>query len=141
MKIPANLRRLIRKTGVKVVRLLDPERTQDQEKKDFARESFSICKKLISKEESTLLVSPISGKRYIKSDDNHLYVIIEQCMITIVNHAYSYNIRLDTKGYQKIVTVFDAEVEKRREKMEQEIRSNVKHSLEQIYKNILNEQV
>lgn len=139
--MPGKLRRLIRKTGVKVARILDPEKMPDQNKKEFGRESFSICKKLISKQESTLLVSPISGKRYIKSEDSNLYVIIDRTMVTIVNHSYSYNIQLDTHGYHRIVTVFDSEVERRREKMEQEIRSNVKHSLEQIYKNIVDEQV
>ena len=137
--VAKKMRRFIKKTGLKVARLMDPEKMQDENKKDFDKESFSICKKLISKKESTLLVSPISGKRYIKSDDNNIYVIIDRNMVTIVNHSYSYNIQLDMHGYNRIVTVFDSEVERRRDKMEEEIRSNVKHSLEQIYKNIVNE--
>lgn len=139
LMLPHKVRRFIKKTGIKVARIMDPERLPSQNKNDFDKESFSICKKLISKSDSTLLVSPLSGKRYIKSDDNNLYVIIDKMMVTIVNHSYSYNIQLDAHGYNRIVMVFDAEVEKRREKMEQEIRSNVKHSLEQIYKNIVNE--
>jgi hypothetical protein len=61
--------------------------------------------------------------------------------MTIVNHQYSYNIDIAGKSFEKISQVFDAEVEKRRENMEAEIRSNVKHSLSNIYKNLLNEKV
>jgi hypothetical protein len=134
-------KRQIQKIGIKVARILDPEKMHNGERKDFDGEAFSICRRLIGKEESTLLVSPISGKRYIKSDDRQLYVIIEPAMVTIVNHAYSYNIPLDGPGYLRIVKSFDNEVERRRELMEAEIRSNVKHSLSQIYKNIINENI
>jgi hypothetical protein len=48
---------------------------------------------------------------------------------------------LQGKAYKKIAQVFDAEVEKRREDMEAEIRSNVKHSLSNIYKSLLNEKI
>jgi hypothetical protein len=135
------LKRQLQKTGIKITRILDPEKMPSRDRKDFAVESFSICRRLISKKESTLLISPISGKRYIKSDDTQLYIIIEHGMITIVNHAYSYNIQIDGPTYHKIVKIFDLEVESRREVMEAEIKSNVKHSLSQIYKNLINEQV
>ena len=113
----------------------------DKTKDNFNVESFAICKRLISKRETTLLISPISGKRYIKSDDNQLFIIIEGHQLTIVNHQYSYNIDIAGKAYERISQIFDAEVEKRREKMEAEIRSNVKHSLSNIYKNLLSEEV
>ena len=134
------VKRQIQKIGLKVARILDPEKMQT-ERKEFGGEAFSICKRLISKEDSTLLVSPISGKRYIKSDDNQLYVIIEPAIMTIVNHSYSYNIQLDISGYHRVVKVFDAEVERRRELMEAEIRSNVNHSLSEIYNKLKHEQI
>ena len=114
---------------------------RDKTKDNFEVESFAICKRLISKQETTLLISPISGKRYIKSDGNQLFIIIESHQMTIVNHQYSYNIDIAGKSFEKISQVFDAEVEKRREQMEADIRSNVKHSLSNIYKNLLNEKV
>ena len=61
--------------------------------------------------------------------------------MTIVNHQYSYNIDIAGKAYEKISQVFDSEVERRREKMEAEIRANVKHSLSNIYKSLLNEKI
>ena len=61
--------------------------------------------------------------------------------MTIVNHQYSYHIDIAGKSHERIAQVFDAEVERRREQMEAEIRSNVRHSLSNIYKNLLNEKV
>lgn len=88
-----------------------------------------------------MLMSPISGKRYIESDDKQLFIIIEHNQITIVNHQYSYNINLWGKPMERLTKMFDIEVEKRREAMENEIRSNVKHSLSNIFKTIRREQV
>ena len=133
-------KRFFQRTDIKSIRLMSPD-FSDKSKENFNAESFAICKRLISKRETTLLISPISGKRYIKSDDNQLFIIIESHQMTIVNHQYSYNIDIAGKSFEKISQVFDAEVEKRRENMEAEIRSNVKHSLSNIYKNLLSEKV
>jgi hypothetical protein len=133
-------KRFIQRVALKSIRLMNPD-LGDKTKDNFNTESFAICKRLISKRETTLLISPISGKRYIKSDDNQLFIIIENYQLTIVNHQYSYNIDIQGKAYERIAQIFDAEVERRREGMEKEIRSNVKHSLSNIYKNLLNEKV
>ena len=131
--------RFLQRSAIKMIRLMNPD--VGSKNKDFDAESFAICKRLISKRETTLLISPISGKRYIKSDDNQLFIIIEGHQLTIVNHQYSYNIDIQGKSHERIAQIFDAEVEKRREHMEAEIRSNVKHSLSNIYKNLLNEKI
>ena len=67
-------KRYIQRTAIKTIRLMNPD--VGNKNKDFDAESFAICKRLISKRETTLLISPISGKRYIKSDDNQLFIII-----------------------------------------------------------------
>ena len=132
--------RFLQRSAIKMIRMMNPD-LRDKTKDNFEVESFAICKRLISKQETTLLISPISGKRYIKSDGNQLFIIIESHQMTIVNHQYSYNIDIAGKSFEKISQVFDAEVEKRREDMEAEIRSNVKHSLSNIYKSLLNEKI
>ena len=134
------LNRFFQRVAIKATRMMNPD-VEGRDKDNFNVEAFAICKRLISKRETTLLISPISGKRYIKSDDNQLFIIIESHQMTIVNHQYSYNIDIHGKGFERIAQIFDAEVESRREKMEAEIRSNVKHSLSNIYKNLLNEKV
>ena len=116
-------------------------KTTAQDKSDYERECISVCRALIHKEASVLLLSLISGKRYIKSHDDQLFIIIESNLITIVNHQYSYNISIWGKPLETIIRMFDIEVEKRREAMEMEIRSNVKHSLANIFKNLSDEKI
>lgn len=108
---------------------------------DYERECLAICKYLIIKQSSILLISPISNKRYIKSDDKNLFIIIEYNQMTIVNHSYSYTIDIFGKPFERLSKLFDQEVEKRRQEMENEIKSNVKHSLSNIYETLLNKQI
>jgi hypothetical protein len=133
------IKRFLQKIALKSIKLLNPE--DKSESGEYEKESISICKNLITKDTSKLLISPISGKRYIKNDEKRIFIIIEHRSLTIVNHNYSYNIELLLKSYDRLVIIFDNEVEKRRQKMEDEIRSNVKHSLTNIYNNIINESV
>ncbi len=117
--------------------------TSDSLKKhsDYERECITICKLLMLKESTVLLISPISGKRYIKSDDKNIFIIIEHSLMTIVNHSYSYTVDIYGKPFLRLAKLFDQEVEKRRQEMEQEIRSNVKHSLSNIYENLTSNKI
>ena len=121
------IKRFFQRIAIKATRLMNPDIGAGN-KENFNIEVFSICKYLISNQETILLISPISGKRYIRSDQSQLFIIIENHQITIVNHHYSYNIDIAGRSYERIAQIFDAEVVKRREQMETEIKANVKHS-------------
>jgi len=134
------LKRLTQKLGIQIFRMLEPTKYQAP-KGEYEVEALAICRKLASRKSSTLLMSPISGKRYIRSKDNQIHVIIDGHLITIVNHSYSYVIPVEGRSHERLIRMFDLEVEVRREVMESEIRANIKHSLSNIYKNLVNEQV
>jgi len=131
-------KRFTQKIGIGLIRIMDPSKYEGT-KHEYEREALAICKKLAAKPNSTLLLSPISGKRYIKSDDNQIYIIIDGHLINIVNHSYSYVIPVEGKQHERLLRMFDKEVEARRELMEAEIQSNVKHSLSTIYTKLVNE--
>ena len=133
-------KRFVQKIALITLKAAKNKATQ-QDKSEYEKECISVCRALIHKEASVLLLSPISGKRYIKSHDEQLFIIIESNLITIVNHQYSYNINIWGKPLETIIRMFDIEVEKRREAMEMEIRSNVKHSLANIFKNLSDEKI
>jgi hypothetical protein len=101
-----------------------------------SRAAVLICHKLINKEESILLMSPITQKRYIKNDSDGLFVIINDNQLNIVNNMCNYSVFIQGRALKNIINKFDNEVEKRRQELETEMRSNVKHSLTEIYKNI-----
>lgn len=134
------LKHLTQRVGIGLFRMLDPSK-YEAPKNEYEAEALAICKRLASRESSTLLMSPISGKRYIRSKDNQIHVIIEGHLITIVNHSYSYVIPVEGKSHERLIRMFDMEVEGRRGVMEAEIRANIKHSLSNIYQNLINEQV
>jgi hypothetical protein len=134
------INRFFQRVAIKTTRLMNPE-IGNENKENFNLEVFSICHHLISHPDTILLISPISGKRYIRNDKYQLFIIIEKHKITIVNHNYSYNIDIAGKLYERISQIFDAKVEYKREEMEMEIISNVKHSLTNIYKNLTNEKI
>ena len=106
------------------------------EKSEYERDCIAICKKLISKEDTILLLTPISNKRYIRNEELQIFVILEGHKVKVINHVYSYTVFLEYKPWENIVVAFDNEVEKRREKFEKEIMSNIKHSLQNILQNI-----
>jgi len=133
------LKHLFQKIGIKVVKTFGNPDAIGSQMSTYAVEATSICKRLISKEDTVLLLSPISGKRYIKSEDNQLFIIVETNQLTLVNHQYSYDIDITGKAHERIARIFDTEVERRREIMEMEIRSNVQKSLRTIYQNLSNE--
>ena len=131
-------KRFSQKVAIRVLKMLDPSKYLAP-KNEYEAETISICKRLASAEGSTLLMSPISGKRYIRSKDNQIHVIIEGHLVTIVNHSYSYVIPMEGKSHERLICMFDMEVEAQRDVMEDEIRANIKHSLSTIYKSLVNE--
>ena len=126
------IKRLIQKWYISIVRLSTPP----MEKSEYERDCIAICKKLISKEDTVLLLTPISNKRYIRNEELQIFVILEGHNVKVINHVYSYTVFLEQKPWENIVVAFDNEVEKRREEFEKEIMSNIKHSLQNILQNI-----
>lgn len=131
------VKRFVQRLAVKSMRLFDHSNEERLHKNEYERDCISICKALINQEDTTLLMSPLSNKRFIRSADEQLFIIIEDRSITIVNHQYSYTIDFWGKAHNQLINMFDVEVEKRRTNMEMEIRSNVKHSLSNIYKTLI----
>ena len=94
---------------------------------------INICEKLINMEDSKLYYSPISHTRYIRNEKKDMFIVLGDMTINIINHVYSYNVYIETTNcYQDIINVFDEELERRRKSLEDEIKNNIKHSLQNI---------
>ena len=99
--------------------------------------ALEICKKLIFNPSSKLTNAPISFKRFIKNDENNMFIVINERIITLINHVYSYNVFIEsTENYLKVCEMFDNEMEKRRQDLEDEIKNNIQHSLKEILKKV-----
>ena len=124
------LNRLIQKQYIKIYRSSTPKITT------YEKDCVSICEKLIKKNETVLLLTPISNKRYIKNEEDQIFVILENYSVKIINHVYSYTVILGDNSWNSVVTLFDSEVESRRNKFEKEITSNIKYSIKKILEKI-----
>ena len=139
MTVYHSFKRLSQKLAIRMHKAMDP--AQHAQPTEFEFETLAICRSLINRSNSELLISPLSGKRFIKNSDSQIYFIIQDGMVDIINHTYSYNVKITLKAYQRLVKAFDMEVESRRQEMEDEIRSNVKHSLKTIFQTLSNEKI
>lgn len=128
-KIVGYIPNLLYKFYLRLKERFDPT-PEPKEEEIFCTE---ICKKLIFKPDSKLTIAPISGKRFIKNDEKDMFVVLQNGTISLINHVYSYNVYIENdKLYKDIIDDFDKELEKRRQILEDEIKSNIKHSLMEI---------
>ena len=105
-------------------------------KRQHEKRCFQICQKLIHKEGTVLLLTPVTEKRYIKNDVLGMFIVIHEGVVKITNHTYSYVVFMDGNDYDNIIKEFNEEVEKRRLKMEREINTNIRHSLDKILESL-----
>jgi hypothetical protein len=82
------------------------------------------------------LLTPVTEKRYIKNDVLGMFIVIHEGVVKITNHTYSYVVFMDGNDYDNIIKEFNEEVEKRRLKMEREINTNIRHSLDKILESL-----
>jgi hypothetical protein len=107
----------------------DPKAQITDEEK-FARQ---ICEKMIIHPDSKLNFSPLTSKRIIKNETLNMYIVMENYTVHVINHVYSYSVYFqDSSAFKELIDSFDQVMEKRREVLETEIRSNIQHSLKKI---------
>jgi len=100
---------------------------------DEERFAHQICDKMIIHPDSKLNFSPLTSKRIIKNETLNMYIVMENYTVHVINHVYSYSVYFqDSSAFKVLVDSFDQVMEKRREVLETEIRSNIQHSLKKI---------
>jgi hypothetical protein len=87
---------------------------------------------MIKREDSALLLTPLTHKRYIKNDTLSIFITIDGGIVNVINHKYSYVVPMSDRSINEINEIFNTTVENQRKKMEDEITSNIKHSLRDI---------
>jgi hypothetical protein len=125
MKIKTRILRLY----IKCRHILRPKQQVTEEE----RYSVNIAKKLINNPSSSLTLAPISGKKFIKNDDQNIFIVIESRNITIINHVYSYSVFIEHDAlYASLINLFNQTMENKRIVLEHEIKNNIQHSLKDI---------
>jgi hypothetical protein len=104
----------------------------EQERSIYERDCIAVCKKFIYEPDSIMLLTPITGKRYIRSENSQIFIILESHRVKIINHVYAYDVLMNDRSWNQLIKLFDNEVEKRREDFEKQITKNIKTSLQKI---------
>lgn len=97
---------------------------------------IAICRKLIHHPDSKFLIAPITFKRYIKNQTLGIFVVLDDAQISITNHVYHYDVNLTFREWDKIRNQYDSKTEKMRQTYEDEIRSQIVHSLSTILEKV-----
>jgi len=93
----------------------------------------AICRKLITSGGSKFLIAPLSSQRYIKHSELGIFVILDDKKISVINHEYYYsNILLSNRDWDKLTKMYDTKVERVRQELKNEMKSQIKYSLKGI---------
>ena len=104
----------------------------DPEIREFQTTCFHICRKLINQNDSELILSPISDKRVVKNERLGIYLTLQSQQAFVTNHVYHYSIILDARTWERVVYLFNHEIERRRKSYEVVINGQISHSLNDI---------
>lgn len=123
------IKRLIQSLVLKAIKSMDYSR---EKRSSYELECMIICKKMIRRPDSVLLLTPLTNKRYIKNDSLSIFITIDGGIVNVINHKYSYIVPMSERTMKEVTDMFNSTVENQRKKMEEEITSNIKHSLRDI---------
>ena len=129
-------KRLSQKLSIKLLRAFNPLDRERPEKNSSELEAALLFKKMLVKADSELLISPLSGRYFLKNDRNQILIILTEYELVVINHVFGYNIKISQKLQRSLYQAFVSEVEQRRTAMENVFRQNVKHSLQSIISHI-----
>lgn len=98
------------------------------------RKVMATTSKLLDDETSEILMCPTSDKYYIKYDKGNVFIVfntfLREISISVISKKMSQTIKLSSRVSNSLYRKFVNEIEKRRSKMEDEYRINVKNSLD-----------
>jgi len=129
-------RRLSQTLSIKLLRAFNPLDRERPEKNSSELDAALLFKKMLVKADSELLISPLSGRYFLKNDRKQILIILTEYELVVINHVFGYNIKISQKLQRSLYQAFVNEVEQRRTALENAFRQNVKHSLQSIISHI-----
>lgn len=106
------------------------------EEKKYTTMCVSVAKTLISLPDSELIYTPQSYKYYIKNVRLGIYMVINNDILSVTNHSYSYEVKLSGKSSRILTNNFDYHLEKRGQEFDLEMIKQIKESLSSVYQKL-----
>lgn len=134
------IKRLFQKISIKSQRKMVFDVDKDRPESPYSTEAFSMCKYFITRADSVLTMST-DGTKYIDNNVENVNIMIRKNLVEIVvNKTYIYDIVLKERVYQRVVRIFDNNLNMRRKVKDDAIINGVKYSLKNIYETIKNKE-
>jgi hypothetical protein len=105
----------------------EPQKISETEKM-----CMSITRMMITHQDSKFLMAPLSGKRYITNKQLDIFIILDRGSISITNHIYHYDVVTNDRNWERLIKMYDGKVETIRQEYEDQIMSQITHSLHKI---------
>lgn len=134
-----NFKKLYVRLRVKLRNLMTPPEHYLEEKK-YTSMCVSVAKTLISLPDSELIYTPQSYKYYIKNVRLGIYMVINNDVLSVTNHSYSYEVKLSGKSSRILTNNFDYNLEKRGQEFDLEMIKQIKESLSSVYQKLENQE-
>ena len=125
--------RLLKRAYVKWLQFNRNSLTKEEQKVSHTQKMcMSIARSMITHPNSKFLFAPLSGKRYIKNSSMDLFIILDNHTISLTNHIYHYDVVVSERNWERLIKMYDGKVETIRQEYEDQIMSQIEHSLENI---------
>lgn len=130
--IPSGVRlsRRIRVQLARFFRKISGESLTGKELSENEKTAIRIFEKCVAREDSELLMAPLSDTFYVKTGE--IYLILLNQELRIINGKYSYDFPLASGPCERMRKRFRITLEQRRKKMEEKIVAKTKKSLQDI---------
>lgn len=103
-----------------------------REENFYEQKACAIFRKLIRGNNSKFTIAPVSEKRYIVNNKLGVFVILDDTRLEITNHIYHYEMNLSAEDALKLRKMFNDRVESDTISYENQIKSNINTSLNNI---------
>lgn len=122
----------------KLLVILRSSKPKKLELTNVQKKAYDTAIRMISDKNSELVMSPVSGKRIIKrrflnnKNNEFIFITLNKNNLHIVNGVYHYDIYIDDRITEHLAKKFDAKLERKINIMENQIKSSVIESLDNI---------
>ena len=102
----------------------------------YERICSAIVRKTINHVDTKYTIAPLSNKRYLINKTLDIFIIMEDSKVEITNHVYHYDVVVGDRNWERLSKMYDGKVETIRQEYEDQIMSQIEHSLENIIKKV-----
>ena len=104
-------------------------KTHEEDNNERSKLGFKICLELFKHDDSKFTISTKDDNKYLRNETLDIYLIIDNKNVTIITNNCPCSIHMNYRDIERLVYIFNLELDKRRLKSESEIDLKIINSL------------